>query len=87
MRQPLIYDRMRDELAAVARAWLRAGGAIPDSEKLYDDLHALAFFSDIRGRLKLTPKKELRKLLGRSPDVGDAFCLCCWEPLSARMAR
>ena len=86
VRQPLIYDRMRDELAAVARAWLRAGGAIPDSEKLYDDLHALAFFSDIRGRLKLTPKKELRKLLGRSPDVGDAFCLCCWEPLSARMA-
>ena len=87
MRQPLIYDRLRDELWAIARQWAREGGAVPESDKLTEDLHAPEFFSDLRGRLKLTAKKDLRKLLGRSPDLGDAFVLSCWEPLSARMAE
>lgn len=84
MRDPLIYDRVRDEMWANARQWARAGGAVPEHSKLDKDLHAPEYRSDIRGRLKLTPKRELRKLLGRSPDIGDAFVLSCWEPLSAR---
>ncbi len=81
-RQPLIYGTMRDELWANARQWGREGGALPLDSKLEKDLHAPEFKSDIRGRLKLTPKKELRKAenLGRSPDRGDAVVLSCWEP-------
>jgi hypothetical protein len=30
--------------------------------------------------LKLTAKRDLKKLLGRSPDTGDAFVLSCWVP-------
>lgn len=85
-RQPLIYGTVRDEMWANARQWGREGGAIPLDVKLEKDLHAPEFKSDIRGRLKLTPKKELKKAesLGRSPDRGDAFVLSCWEPVATR---
>lgn len=84
IRQPHIYDKIRDELYANAREWMRAGGGIPESPKLEKELHTPEYASDIRGRLKLTPKKDLRKLLGRSPDTAEAFTLACWEPLAAR---
>lgn len=80
IRQPLIYDRVREELWANARTWVKEGGTFPPHAKLEKDLHAPEFSSDIRGRLKLTPKRELRILLGRSPDLGDAFVLSLWEP-------
>ncbi len=83
-RQPLIFDRIRDELWGVAREWARDGGSMPSHGKLERDLHAPEFKSNLRGRLKLTPKKDLRASLGRSPDLGDAFVLCCWEPFAAR---
>lgn len=86
IRQKHIYDKMRDECWANARAWGRSGGAIPLSSKLEKDLHAPEFFSALNGKTKVTPKKELRKLLNRSPDTGDAFILSCWEPLSMRVA-
>jgi phage terminase large subunit len=84
IREPLLYDRIRDEMWACARRWARGGGALPESVKLDKDLHAPEFKSDLQGRLKVTPKKELRKILGRSPDLGDAAVMSCWEPMSAR---
>ena len=59
--------------------------SIPEMVKLANDLHAPEFRTDVRGRLKITPKQDLRKILGRSPDAGDAFVLACWEPLTARV--
>jgi hypothetical protein len=79
-REPLIYDRFRDELWAIARAWLRDGGALPEHAQLEKDLHAPEFASNLQGKLKATPKRDLKKLLGRSPDVGDAFVLSCYVP-------
>jgi hypothetical protein len=81
MREPLIYDRFRDELWAIARAWMRAGGAIPpDASRLEKDLHAPEYSSTLAGKLKITAKRDLRKLLGRSPDDGDSFVLSCFVP-------
>ncbi len=77
-RDPKIYDRVRDELAASFAMWLKEGGAIPEHGKLSKDLHAPEWFSDVRGRLKITEKNELRKKLGRSPDYGDAAQLAVW---------
>lgn len=79
-REPHLYDRFRDELWAIARAWVRAGGALPEHAQLEKDLHAPEFSSNLAGKLKITPKRDLRKLLGRSPDVGDAFVLSCYVP-------
>ncbi len=82
VRQPRIYDRMRDELVANLEAWFRDGGAILEDVKLEKELHAPEWKQVASGRLKVTPKDVLKKALGRSPDRMDALALCCWEPLS-----
>lgn len=81
-RQPKVYDRVRDELAANLQAWLRDGGAILEDARLEKELHALEFKAATNGRLKLTPKTDLKKLLGGSPDAYDSLALSVWEPLS-----
>lgn len=83
-RQPLVYDRQRDALAANLEAWFKDGGQIPEDARLAAELHSLEWVQHYNGRLKVTPKKEIKKLLGRSPDRYDALALACWEPLSLR---
>jgi hypothetical protein len=82
-RDALEFDRVRDVLAESLRLWLKEGGAILEDVKLSRELHVLEFKTDIRGRLKLTPKEEIRKQLGRSPDRYDALALSVWQPRSA----
>lgn len=77
-RQPMVYDRTRDELWAGLVAWIREGGAIPEHAKLEKDLHAPSWEGTAKNRLVVTDKDELRKILGRSPDYGDAACLATW---------
>lgn len=84
VRMPQIYDRMRDELAANLELWFRDGGAIIEDAKLAAELHILEWKEAVNGKLKLTPKDVIKKLLGRSPDRYDALALSCWEPLSLR---
>lgn len=84
VRQPQVYDRVRDELCANLESWMRDGGAILEDAKLAKELHALEWEQAVNGRLKLTGKKDLRKELGRSPDRYDALALACWEPLSLK---
>lgn len=85
LRQPEVYDRMRDALAASLAAWFQAGGAIPEDAKLARELHTMEWRQRADGKLKLAPDKEIvRKLLGRSPDRFDALALCVWEPLALR---
>lgn len=84
-RQPRVYHLWRDELYAVGRDWMRAGGAIPEHTKLERDLHAPEFQSTgPRGTLQATKKPRLKEILGRSPDIGDALLLSCWESISLR---
>jgi hypothetical protein len=88
IRQPEVYDRMRDCLAANLFAWTQEGGAIPEDAKLSAELHLWSWKAQAaNGRLKLWPPKEdVRKkdMLGRSPDRYDALALAVWEPLSLR---
>lgn len=81
IRQPQLYDRVRDELAANLEQWMRTGGILEDA-KLARELHCVEWKQHINGRLKLTPKDNIRKYLGRSPDRFDATALSVWEPLS-----
>lgn len=83
-RRPDLFDRMRDELASNLESWFRDGGAIPESTKLAKDLHSLEWKAQPNGRLKVTPKDDIRKAIGRSPDWYDSLALACWEPLSLR---
>jgi hypothetical protein len=82
IRQPQVYDRIRDELAANLEIWFRDGGAILEDAKLARELHVLEWLFTQRGRVKLIQKDKLRKILGRSPDRYDALAMSVWEPLS-----
>lgn len=79
-REPLMYERIREELWAGGAKWLKAGGTIISDHKLATELHAPMWTSTIGGKLKVTPKSELRDILGRSPDRADSFLLAVWEP-------
>lgn len=81
-RQPHIFDRMRDALTANLEAWFRDGGAILEDAKLEKELHAFEWKQQPNGKLKVTPKETVKKLIGRSPDRYDALALSVWEPLS-----
>ena len=81
-RTPLVYDRQRDELAGNLLGWFNDGGAIVSDAKLASELHTLEWREQTTGRVKITPKKEIRKELGRSPDRYDALALAVWEPLT-----
>lgn len=83
-REPKSYDMTRDELAANLLGWMREGGAIVEDTKLEVELHSMEWREHVRGKLKLIPKKDVRKLIGRSPDRFDALSLAVWEPLSMR---
>jgi phage terminase large subunit len=85
MRAHQNYDRVRDELWANLADWVRDGGAIPEDTKLAKELHAPQWVGQLSGRLKVTPKDEIRKILGRSPDRADAVALSVWEPMSHRL--
>jgi hypothetical protein len=84
VRQPAVYDRLRDELTANLEAWMRDGGAIPEDAKLALELHQPEWIQNVNGRVKVTPKTEIRKAIGRSPDRYDAVALSAWEPLSLK---
>lgn len=86
VRQPLIYHLLRDELFAVARVWMRQGGAIPTDAKLSRELHAAEWYCDLKGRQKATRKDDLIDMLGCSPDLADAVILSCWEGAAYRAA-
>lgn len=87
VRQPHIYDRMRDELCANLYAWCRDGGAIITHARLAKQLHAPEWKQAINGKLKATPKELLKKMLGHSPDEMDSLALAVWEPLSLADAK
>jgi len=81
-REPMTFAYVRDELAHELHRWMKAGGALPEDEMLEAELHALEWERGVRGRSKITPKKAIRKALGRSPDSYDAVCLAVWPVLS-----
>jgi hypothetical protein len=85
LRQPAVYDRLRDELWANVAAWVRAGGCLPSDLRLERELHCAQWLSPtIRGLIKVTRKEDMKRDLGHSPDRADAVTLCCWEPLAIR---
>jgi hypothetical protein len=78
-RQPLIYDRIREELFANLQNWLRTGGITKDV-RLEVELHTPTWETLTKGTLKLMSKDDIRAKIGRSPDRADALALAVWSP-------
>lgn len=70
------FFQLRDQLHWSVREWLRTdpGAMLPPDEELIQDLTALKYDTN-SGKIKVTDKKTLKKLLKRSPGKGDAVSL------------
>ena len=79
-REPALYERARDELWANLARWVKEGGALIPDVKLAKELHTPQWIGQLSGKLKVTPKDEIRKAIGRSPDRADAVALAVWGP-------
>lgn len=76
------YHRLRDQLWFALGDWLRAGGCIEDDPRLLSELVAPTYGFDVRGRIQVESKDEIKKRLGRSPDRADGLALAIYEPVS-----
>ena len=74
---PERYANRRAEMWARAAAWLTSPlpVSLPDVPGLAEDLSAPLKMFDSLGRLQLEAKPDIKKRLGRSPDLADAFAL------------
>ena len=82
-RNPVLYDRQRDELCGNLLAWINDGGAIIEDAKLAKELLAMQWIEQEKtGKVKLVAKKELKKTLKRSPDRYDSLALAVWRPVA-----
>lgn len=69
------YNR-RSEMWFSLREWIREGGALPDGlPELVTELTAPTYGYDLRGRISLEKKEDIKARLGKSPDLADALAL------------
>lgn len=78
-RDPVNFDRTRDELWENMRLWMVNGGAIPPDHKLQQELHCPEWVTRVDLKRKAEAKDELRRRLNRSPDRADAMALAVWD--------
>jgi hypothetical protein len=79
------YANRRAEMHAELARWTRLPTSIlPKGQRLAADLTATRFKHDARGRVQLEPKSEVRKRLGRSPDIADALAVSFAIPVLGR---
>lgn len=70
------FSNRRAEAFWKLRKLLEAGEiALPDDEELFEELLAIRWRADGKGRVQLERKKDLKKRLGRSPDKADALAM------------
>ncbi len=74
----------RAEIWASMRAWLQAGGSIPDDAKLEMDLTGPLYSFDVNNAIQLEKKADMKKRGVPSPDMADALALTFSYPVVPR---
>lgn len=80
------YENKRAEMAFDAVAWIKRGGALPESRELMRALSETTYTAD-KDKLILEPKKLVKEKLGFSPDEFDGFILTFAEPVTVNKSR
>jgi hypothetical protein len=68
------YFNQRAEAWGKMRDFLEHG-SIPDDDELADQLTSLSYGYDVKMRIQLQSKKDLKKNGGRSPDAADSLAM------------
>ncbi len=61
--------------------------AIPDDEKLWADLQAPQLQYLANDTINISSKDQIKQIIGRSPDHGDAATMAVWQPAVPQKAR
>lgn len=69
------YLNKRAEMWGNAKQWLKEGGAIPDDPVLCDELTGPEYFVNLRGKIQLESKDDMKKRGLASPNRADALAL------------
>lgn len=76
------FANKRCEMYWGLREWVSNGGVLPDSKELLQELTQTRWSTDALDRkIKLEPKVDLKKRIGRSPDRADAAALTFAMPI------
>lgn len=75
------YKNKRAEMWDALRAWLEAGGSIPNITELKSEMASVTYAFDAAGRMVLEPKDELKERGLPSPDLADALALTFAHPV------
>jgi phage terminase large subunit len=84
---PRRFINRRAEMWWSLADWIRAGGCLPDEPELGRELTAPTYRFDPHGRIQLESKDEIKKRLGFSPDLADAYALTFAAPVHPRAHR
>jgi len=70
------FKILRDQLWWAVREWLKndPGAMLPPDDELLEEL-LIPTYEQVGRYIRIMEKKDMRKLLGRSPDRADALCL------------
>jgi hypothetical protein len=69
------FFNRRTEIWWEMREWIKTVGQIPNDSDLIADLTAPKFSYTSKAQVKLESKEDLKKRLGRSPDLGDSLAI------------
>lgn len=78
------YANKRAEMWGEMSGWVKAGGALPKTEGLAQDLTCATYSFDVGGKMKLESKEKIKERLGKSPDLADALALTFAAPVQAK---
>jgi hypothetical protein len=77
----------RAEMWAAVRAWLKAGGALPDDPELEAELTQVEYGFNARDELQLERKEDMKARGLSSPDIADALALTFAYEVAPRNER
>ena len=78
------YVNKRCEMFDSMKAWLQAGGALPNNPELKSSLVVPTYKFDAANRMQLESKEDMKKRVGFSPDPADALALTFAHPVVRR---
>lgn len=81
---PEVYANKRSEMIIETAKWLNAGGVrIPDQNDVHADFACMPMDKQRSDNVRFVPpKEEIKKILGRSPDIYDATALTFAHPVA-----
>ena len=76
--EDMYVNRRAEAHFIAARAFAGGEVALEQDEDLIDELSQATYFIASKGRIQIEPKVEIKKRLGKSPDLGDAYVIGLW---------